>query len=362
MNRNTPENNDRIIVNARFLTRRITGLERYAIGISQQLKKIRPSLTFIAPKDILHKSIAEELGVECFGTLTGHLWEQIEFPAFLHRNNNPLLINLVNTGPMWYRNQITIIHDLAFLRNPDWFSRSAAIWFKFLVPRVINASSIIITQSAFTKSELVELLKVADNKIHVVYPGVSEIFCLPRNTTQKKDSDRTILAVSTLEPRKNLKCLIEGFKKLGRKDVKLIITGGNNKLVFGRSSIEKSFFYDPDIKFLGYVPDTQLADLYRQADIFASVSLYEGFGFPPLEALASGCRVLVSDIPSHRETLGDCATFVNPLDPIDIAQKLNLLLASNAVPQMTEVEKTLLRFNWRRAAEDLLRIADATFD
>jgi glycosyltransferase involved in cell wall biosynthesis len=113
---------------------------------------------------------------------------------------------------------------------------------------------------------------------------------------------------------------------------------------------------------LGYVPDAQLADLYRQADIFASVSLYEGFGFPPLEALASGCRVLVSDIPSHREIFGDSAMYVNPLNPTEIAQKLNLLLELKDAASTSEVEKTLKRFSWRRAAEDLLRIADLTFD
>jgi glycosyltransferase involved in cell wall biosynthesis len=358
MNKIAPKQQEKIIVNARFLTRRITGLERYAIEISRQLKKIRPSLTFVAPKDILHKSIAEELGVECFGMLTGHLWEQIEFPVFLRRKNNPLLINLVNTGPMWYRNQITVIHDLAFLRNPEWFSRRAAMWFKFLVPRVINASSIIVTDSAFTKNELMELLGYPEKKIHIIYPGVSEIFCSPRNVKQKKESGVTILAVSTLEPRKNLKRLIEGFKLSGLKNVKLIIVGGNNSLVFRKSGEENDFAFDPDVKFLGYVSDAQLADLYHQADVFASVSLYEGFGFPPLEALASGCRVLVSDIPSHREIFGDSAMFVNPLDSADIAQKLNLLLASSAVPRNTEVEKTLMRFNWRRAAEGLLRIAE----
>jgi glycosyltransferase involved in cell wall biosynthesis len=358
MNEIAPQQQGNIIVNARFLTRRITGLERYAIEISRQLKKIRPSLTFVAPKDIIHQSIAEELGVECFGMLKGHLWEQIEFPVFLRRKNNPLLINLVNTGPMRYRNQITVIHDLAFLRNPEWFSMRAAMWFKLLVSRVVKTSSVIVAQSVFTKNELMELLKVPDNKIHVVYPGISEIFISPREVREKMGTGKTILAVSTLEPRKNLKRLIEGFKIAGLKDAKLIIVGGNNPLVFAKSGRVKSFVRDPTVKFLGYVPDSQLADLYRQADVFASVSLYEGFGFPPLEAFASGCRVIVSDIPSHREIFGDSVMFVNPLDSVDIAQKLNLLLASSAVPRNTDIEKTLLRFSWRRVAEDLLRIAE----
>ncbi len=276
----------------------------------------------------------------------------------LRRNNNPLLINLMNTGPMWYRNQITVIHDMAFLKNPKWFSRRAAMWFKFLVPRVIDASSVIVTQSDFTKSEIVELLEVPIQKIRTVYPGISEIFYSSNTKRHKKKSDITILAVSTLEPRKNLKNLIEGYKIAGLKNAKLIIAGGDNPLVFGKAGELKKNISDPSIEFLGYVTDAQLIDLYHQADIFASVSLYEGFGFPPLEAFAGGCKVLVSDIPSHREIFGDCVMYANPFNPSDIAQKLNSLAAAGNNSAKKETEKILSRFTWQRAAEQLLTIAD----
>ncbi len=349
-----------IVVNARFLTRRITGLERYAIEMSLRLKEIRPSLTFVAPHDVLHPTIGEELGVVVDGKLTGHLWEQIELPAFLRRNNNPLLINLMNTGPITYRNQLTLIHDLAFLRNPDWFSRLAAVWFTFLVPRVIRASSVIAVNSAFTKSELMELLSVPGSKIHLVYPGISEIFRRPKIAAPKNNSGAMILAVSTLEPRKNVGRLIEGFKLLKTKDARLVIVGGVNSLDFGKPREGKDGTSDPAIEFMGYIPDAQLESLYRQADVFASVSLYEGFGFPPLEAFACGCRVLVSDIPSHREIFGENATYVDPLDPPAIAEQLSILLAQQKDEESDTAkrETTLSRFEWRHAAEKLLAIVD----
>lgn len=227
------------------------------------------------------------------------------------------------------------------------------MWFKFLVPRVINASSVIVAQSAFTKNELMELLKVPEKKIHIVYPGISKKFISPRKAKEKKETSKTILAVSTLEPRKNLKRLIEAFNSLESKDAKLVIVGGDNSLVFGKNAKVVS---DPNVIFLGYISDSQLADLYHQADIFASVSLYEGFGFPPLEALASGCKVLVSDIPSHREVFGECATYVNPLDTEDISKKLNLFLDKNDEEDFSQTENTLSKFDWHRAAEELLRI------
>lgn len=347
-----------MVVNARFLTRRITGLERYAIEISRQLKQIRPSLTFVASRDVIHQPIAKELEVELYGRLTGHLWEQIELPLFLRRKRYPTLLSLMNTGPIRYRNQVVVIHDLAFLRNPAWFSWCAAAWFKFLVPSVVRVSPIIVTQSAFTKNELVELLDVSEEKIHVVYPGVSEGFRKRANVRQKNPSGAIVLAVSTLEPRKNLERLIDAFRLLERKDATLIIVGGDNPLVFGKSRWKDGHHPDPAVQFMGYVTDAELADLYQKADVFVSVSLYEGFGFPPLEAFANGCRILVSDIPSHREIFGESAAYVNPLDTAGIAQKLNSLLETRDVASGTEIEAILSKFSWRRAAEDLLRIAD----
>jgi glycosyltransferase involved in cell wall biosynthesis len=347
-----------IVVNARFLTRRITGLERYAIELSKEMKQIRPSLVFVTPKNILHHSIAEELDATVMGRMRGHLWEQLELPRFLRRSNSPLLMNLMNTGPVKYRNQITVIHDLAFLRNPRWFSRRAALWFRILVPRVVSVSRAIVTQSAFTRSEVMDLLGVPESKVHVVYPGVAKIFSTAGTTNVRKNPGTTILTVSTLEPRKNVERLIKGFKLLGKKDATLLIVGGDNPLVFGTNPQIREFAQDPRIRFLGYVSDEQLADLYREADVFASVSLYEGFGFPPLEAKASGCRVLLSDIPSYHETMGDMATFVNPHDPTAIAHSLNLLLASGLSLEVAEADRNLSRFNWHQAAEKILNVAD----
>jgi glycosyltransferase involved in cell wall biosynthesis len=358
MNSTTPREQGRLVVNARFLTRRITGLERYAIEMSRQLKQLRPELKFVAPKNVLDRALAAELGVECFGRLTGHLWEQIELPMFLRREGRPLLVSLVNTGPVHYTDQIVVIHDLAFLRNPAWFSRSAALWFKFLVPRVISVSSVVVTDSVFTKKEVTELLHVPDQKIRVVYPGVTEMFRAHENVTREKSAGTLVLAVSTMDPRKNLGRLIEAFKMMKLQDARLVIVGGNNPLVFGKNRLSQDHRDDPTIQFLGYVSDSELADLYRRADVFASVSLYEGFGFPPLEAFANGCAVLVSDIPPHREIFGVSAEFVDPTDTSKIASQLKALITGKERIDSARREEILSRFTWRRAAENLLQIVD----
>ena len=103
---------NKIVVNARFLTQMVTGVQRYAIEISRQLKKINPSIKFVAPRNIIHKDIANELEVKITGKLTGHLWDQIELPKYLIQNNYPLLLSLANTAPILYKKKVSTILDL----------------------------------------------------------------------------------------------------------------------------------------------------------------------------------------------------------------------------------------------------------
>ena len=95
-----------LIIYSRFLTQPITGVQRFAIEISKQLRKLDKNLKFIAPHDIIHKEIANELGVEIIGKLKGHLWDQIELPDYLRKHNYPLLLNLANTAPIRYRRKV----------------------------------------------------------------------------------------------------------------------------------------------------------------------------------------------------------------------------------------------------------------
>ena len=111
-----------LFVNARFLTQNITGVQRFAIEISLWLKRIlKDNVQFIAPKNIVHVNTAKELDAICVGNFKGYLWEQLELPRFLIKRQNPLLLNLANMAPVFYRNKITVIHSLSFL-NKEWTS------------------------------------------------------------------------------------------------------------------------------------------------------------------------------------------------------------------------------------------------
>ena len=144
-----------LTVNSRFLTQNITGVQRFAIEISKQLKKLLNSkIQFVAPKNIIHKDLAEELDVKVIGYNTGHLWEQIDLPLYLSSIGKPLLLNLSNTAPLFYKNKIVTIHDVAFKRFPQTYSFKFRMFYNLLIPIILKNSKHILTVSEFSKNEI----------------------------------------------------------------------------------------------------------------------------------------------------------------------------------------------------------------
>ena len=126
----------KIFVNARFLTQPLSGVQRYGIECSRQIKKLHPEATFVAPGNILHTDIAKELNVKIVGKNTGHLWEQVDLPFYLARHKSPPLLSLANTAPLLYSNNFVTIHDLAFYHHPEWNSKAFSAWYNILIPRL----------------------------------------------------------------------------------------------------------------------------------------------------------------------------------------------------------------------------------
>lgn len=346
-----------VVINARFLTQAVTGSQRFAIEISRRLRNRAPYMRFVAPRNILHRDVADELEVETLGSLTGHLWEQVELPRFLRRAGHPLLINLVNTAPILYHNTVATLLDLSFLRHPEWFSRRFQLYYRFLVPLVARRAKAIVTISEFSRQEISHLLDIPEKRIHVVYCAASRIFSPPRRPAKKE----YILAVSSMDPRKNLARLVEAFKKLKLDGLKLLMVGSKGR-AFGDTRIDAAVQDSPNIEFTGYVSDTKLVDLYQGARLFVYPSLYEGFGLPPLEAMACGTPVVVSNTTSLPEVCADAAYYVDPHDADDIARGIRFVL-DNPSLQEEMIRKGLervKRFGWERSALGLLEVIEKT--
>lgn len=167
----------RLVVNARFLTQHMTGVQRYAVEICLELKRMKGNdIVFVSPCDIVQKKYAEILNVQIIGHHKGHLWEQVDLPIFLKKQGCPLLLNLCNTAPLFYRNKIVTVHDVAFMAYPQTFSKSFLYFYKFMIPRIMRTARKVITVSEFSKNEIVKYYGIEKSKIAVVYSAVSDIF------------------------------------------------------------------------------------------------------------------------------------------------------------------------------------------
>jgi len=344
-----------IFINARFLTKKITGVERYATEISLALKKIEKGIILLSPNRVLKESYIEKFKIKKVGICNNYLWEQLELPLFLRRNKNSLLINLTNTAPIIYKNQITVIHDLAFIHNPGWYTKKAALFFKWLVKRSALSSKHIITVSNFSKKEIEKYLNISSEKISVVPEAIPSCIVNLSRLDYPNNWGNYILAVSTLEPRKNLVNLIKAFLKLNLDGYRLLIVGSQNKIVFKETELGRLKLND-NIVFLGYVDDSTLVGLYKNAKLFTYISYYEGFGIPPLEALVCGCPVLASNSSSIPEVCGEYAKYCNPYDINDIAGKMNNMISQPSIINDKQIKDLLDRYNWEKTARMLMNI------
>ncbi|HEX5449578.1 MAG TPA: glycosyltransferase family 1 protein [Gaiellaceae bacterium] len=198
-------------------------------------------------------------------------------------------------GPFSAKRPLVVtVHDLAVLRHPEWFNRWTASYSRFAVPRVVRAASRVIAVSDFTKRELQSLLDVPESKIRVIPNGIEDVFT---SHGPRADGDY-VLAVGTLEPRKNLERIAQAV------DAELRIAGAK-----GWRDVRPP----ANVTWLGDVGDEQLAELYRGARCLVYASLYEGFGIPVAEALACGCPVVTS-VDTPMAELAPDVTLVDPRD------------------------------------------------
>jgi glycosyltransferase involved in cell wall biosynthesis len=261
---------------------------------------------------------------------------------------------------------IVTIHDIAFEMFPEWFSVRDKIILKTLVPRSARKASRVLTISDAARSDIIARYKLANELVTTIHiaPGIDFLHIDPHQIDtirQKyKTSDRFILAVGNLQPRKNLQRLIQAFAKAKRSDQiphKLVIVGQNWYQAHQIYDSVKEMNIEADIVFTGYIPKEDLRGLYAAANAFVYPSLYEGFGLPIVEAMACGTPVITSNIPVLTEVAADAAYFVDPKDTDSICAALLTVLSSTELQHQLS-EKGLARaqhFSWRECAYQTLK-------
>ena len=335
------------IVNTRILASHTTGVQRYLIELLARM----PELQQVAPAKAL-------------AGMRGHAWEQLRLPGRCH---GELLWSPSNTGPLALRNQVVTIHDVVPLDHPEWLNRRFAAWYRFLIPRLARRVRHVIVDSDFTRQRLIAHSGISQEKISVIHCGVEARFqpqsphsIAAARTALQLPPVRYVLAVGSLEPRKNLGRLLLAWAQLLPQlppDLWLVLAGAKGKsLVF--ADVPELKRLPERVHLSGYVPDELLPALYAGAEVFVYPSVYEGFGLPPLEAMACGTPVIVGNRASLPEVVGDAGLSVDPYRFEAIAQGLMQLLgdAEQRARLRQAGRDQAARFEWGRAASQTLQV------
>lgn len=346
-----------IVVNARFLTQRITGVQRFAIEISLRLKKLIRDIEFVTPDNIEQKDVFEALDAKVIGSHRGHVWEQVDLPKYLKSIGNPLLVNLANMAPLFYKNKVVTIHDVAYKVFPQTYPKSFLLFYNFVIPRLLHNSRHVVTVSEYSKQEIRKYYGVADTKVSVVYNAVSEAF----KPTEEENPENYFLAVSSMNYRKNFLYILEAFtqyQKQGGKAALYIIGDLKNKSF---KEIDLSQYKkNPQAKFLGRVSDKELVAYYGKALAFIYPSFYEGFGIPPLEAQACDCPAICADTSCLPEIFGDSVLYCDPYQPNSLVKSMEMLAADTELRDglIKKGKENLQRYSWQKSAVRMAEIIE----
>ena len=255
---------------------------------------------------------------------------------------------------------VVTVHDLSYLAYPQSLSPRARLILTNLVPFSVRRAARVIAVSRFTRDDLVRRYGIAEEKISMIHEAAGPAFQpiddagsrpLPEGVTQP-----FVLAVGNLEPRKNLARLIEAFAALAREPgvtAKLVLVGRAKGQADALARLVEQHGLRERVVFTGFVEERELVRLYNRAAVFVYPSLYEGFGLPPVEAMACGCPVVASNVTAMPEVLGDAALLVDPTSTYALAEAMREVLGREGLASDLRVRglRQAARYSWAKAAE-----------
>jgi glycosyltransferase involved in cell wall biosynthesis len=262
---------------------------------------------------------------------------------------------------------VVTIHDVISLEYPNLCRFTNVLYYKKFLPHSILTSTKIIVPSLYTKKRILHLSNVSSHKIHVIPEGIQDIFLNDVDDTIKDDirrkynlPDKFLLYVGNIEPKKNLDLVVDVFQKLQQilPEIKLVIIG---KFGWKSKNIKRKILRLQSEKKLiatGYMPINDLAVTYKLAELFVFPSLVEGFGIPPLEAMASGTPVITSNRAAIPEVVGTAAIKIDPTNADQFFRAIIKVLTSKNLKQEL-IEKgfeRIKKFSWKKAAEKTLEV------
>jgi glycosyltransferase involved in cell wall biosynthesis len=361
----------RIGIDARLTYYRQAGISQYILQLLEGLARCDAADEFVILQSIRCKDPLLDrpnFSRRLLVTPSHHRLERLTLSLELSASRLDVLHSPDLIPPMLRdcRSVITI-HDLGFLLYPHFLTKDAARYYG-QIDYAVRRADAIIADSQATKLDIVRLLGVPDYKITVIYLAASPIFRPVRSAelTQQVRSrfgiaSEFILFVSTIEPRKNVPMLLRAFRRLldsYRADVKLVLAGEKGWLFNEVFQQVTDLKLTDDVIFLGRVSTVELLMLYNAAQMLVAPSIYEGFGLSPLEAMACGTPVVVSNVASLPEIVGDAGLLVDPQDEEATTVAIWRLLSDSEL-RSSLVEKGIRRaavFSWDKAAQETLAL------
>ncbi len=359
----------RVLINGRFLSQSLSGVQRHALEITRALVARDCDILVAAPPDA---RIPAELTpfTRRIGGTRGHAWEQRDLASFAGLHCAPLW-SPGNTGPIRVTRQLVTLHDLFPYRFPEYHSRAFRVWYRTLHRALMLRGVRFAAVSQYTRDEIVHLLGVAPERIAIVPGGVGDQF----RPIARAVADQTVLrlglprryvmTLAVASQRKNLARLIDAWHLVRARDqgIELVLAGGTiGRRLSGYALPDRAWLEGQGVRTVDHIPEADLPAVYSAATALAMPSLAEGFGLPALEALCCGTPIVVSANSALVETFGQLgASLVDPYNVRSIAEGIARVLASPAAYRPADPAAISRQHAWSESAGCLIA-ALAAFD
>lgn len=347
-------------INARFLNQPLTGVQRYSIEILKALDELVDpgQATALCPEPLKDQPEFKNIRIEAGPRMDGNLWEQLYLPW---KTKGKLLFSPANIGPFFKKRQIVTIHDVSVFAFPKAYTWSFRLKYRLTFRRLARTAGRIITVSEFSRQEIHKRLSVPYERMTVVYEGREHIERAAEDTSILSrlgiGTKPFFIVVGSHSLHKNLKIVMQANAIMHQGQYNIVLIGADNVRVFSSTGISTA----QNTIRAGYVNDAELKALYNQASALIFPSFYEGFGLPLVEAMACGCSVICSDIPSSREVCAEAALYFDPCSAAGLAERMQIVLEQSSIAaekmRSTGVKRAK-QFSWKKSAELTREILD----
>jgi len=356
---------DGILVNALQASHNAAGVGRYALEVARGLCRRREDVHVVTRTEMADAFdlSRERLSLANVGESSWRriLFEQFSLPSLAE---NCRLIHFPDSASILRGGMpcLMTVHDLSFFTCEGTFTWSQTLWKKQAARLSARHALRVICSSRHTATDVASFLRVPEERIRVVYPGVTTHAGEAAPPGVSCPDEPFILAVGTLEPRKNFVRLMRSVARLHRQGPKLplVIAGKPGWIYQDILRAPRDLGIEDAVTFAGYCSDPQLKWLYQRARMLAYVSLYEGFGFPPLEAMSYGLPVVAANVSSMPEVCEEAAIYAAPESVVEITDAIRRLHSDESLRDhlVARGREQAARFTWARTAEDLSGVFD----